>query len=91
MKDLILSKLECFNDSDFIFDPKYHKYTYHGEQFISVTKYIQNFHKPFETDFWSKKKAEQRDLGNNLAVKHFKASYGAVPDLKKIALYNCEL
>lgn len=59
MRDLFLTKLECFNDPEFKFDPKYHKYTYLGDQFISVTKFIQRFHKPFETEFWSKKKAEE--------------------------------
>lgn len=72
MKELILSQLECFNDPDFIFDPGAHKYTYHGEQFISVTKYIQNFHKPFETDFWSKKKAEQRGVDQEVILKEWK-------------------
>lgn len=59
MKDLILKQLECFNDIQFEFDPKLHRYTYKGEPFISVTKYIQQFHKPFDQDFWSKKKSEE--------------------------------
>jgi len=72
MKELILSQLECFNDPDFIFDPGAHKYTYHGEQFISVTKYIQNFHKPFESEYWSKKKAEQRGVDQEVILKEWK-------------------
>lgn len=55
----ILTKLKCFEDNEFKFDPTYHKYTYKGSQFISVTTFIQQFHKPFETDKWSKIKAEQ--------------------------------
>lgn len=59
MKDSVLEKLEKFNDPKFVFDPKYHKYTYEGKQFESVTKFIQRFHKPFDQDYWSKRKADE--------------------------------
>lgn len=63
MKDIIreelLKKLECFNDDKFKFDPIKHKYTYRGETFQSVTQFIGQFHVPFDTGFWSKKKAEE--------------------------------
>jgi len=59
MKDSILLKLEYFNDPKFVFDDTYHKYTYDGERFESVTKFIQKFHKPFDEDYWSKKKAKE--------------------------------
>jgi len=72
MKELILQQLDCFNDTEFKFDPKFHKYTYHGEQFISVTKFIQKFHKPFETDFWSKKKAEQAGVSQDEILNDWK-------------------
>lgn len=72
MRELILQHLNCFNDSEFVFEPKSHKYTYHGEQFISVTKFIQNFHKPFETDFWSKKKAEQTGVSQKEILNDWK-------------------
>jgi ATP-dependent exoDNAse (exonuclease V) beta subunit len=59
MKQSLLDQLECFNNTEFKFDPKLHKYTYLGEQFISVTKFIQQFHKPFQKEYWSQKKAEE--------------------------------
>lgn len=59
MIDIIKNQLECFNEIEFKFDPKKHKYTYNGEQFTSVTRYIEQFHKPFDEDFWSKKKSEK--------------------------------
>lgn len=59
MKSAILSKLKCFDDDDFKFDPTYHKYTYKGTKFESVTRFIQQFHKPFETEKWSKIKADE--------------------------------
>jgi ATP-dependent exoDNAse (exonuclease V) beta subunit len=55
----ILKKLEMFNDPEFKFDPVKHKYTLDDETFISVTQFISRFHKPFETDFWSKEKAKK--------------------------------
>lgn len=72
MKDLILKKFECFNDDEFKFDPKYHKYTYYGDKFISVTTFIQQFHKPFETELWSKKKAEQAGVPQEWILKEWK-------------------
>ena len=62
MREQILSKLECFNDSDFIFDPTKHKYTYHGEVFQSVTQYISQFKPKFDSEYWSKKKADERGV-----------------------------
>jgi ATP-dependent exoDNAse (exonuclease V) beta subunit len=59
MKKFLLEELEKFNDPEFKFDPAQHKYTYLGDEFISVTRFIQQFHKPFEQNYWSKVKAEQ--------------------------------
>lgn len=59
MKSSILEKLECFNDPEFKFDPVKHRYTYFEDEFVSVTRFIQQFHKPFEQEYWSKRKAEQ--------------------------------
>lgn|SRR5574343_162610 len=56
-----LNKLQIFNDPNFKFDPKYHKYTLDNIPYISVTKFISRFHKEFDTEYWSKKKSE--DLG----------------------------
>jgi ATP-dependent exoDNAse (exonuclease V) beta subunit len=72
MKDLILEKLNDFNDPEFKFNAKYHKYTYLGEQFISVTTFIQKFHKPFETEFWSKKKAEEAGIPQEWILNEWK-------------------
>ncbi len=63
MVNEILQKLETsFNDPKFKFDPKYHKYTYDGKRFISVTQLISKFHKPFESDHWSRVKAEEEGV-----------------------------
>lgn len=72
MKDLLLEKLECFNDVNFVFDPKRHRYTYLGDEFTSVTRFIQRFHKPFEQDYWSKKKAEEAGVPQDWILTEWK-------------------
>lgn len=69
----ILNKLLIFDDPNFKFDPEEHKYTLDGEHFISVTQFISKFHKPFETDFWSKKKAEQAGISQDEILMEWKA------------------
>jgi len=54
----LVERLTCFEDPDFKFDPKLHRYTYHGEVFQSVTTLVGTFHKPFDTEGKSKKVAE---------------------------------
>lgn len=58
-KDELLKKLEYFNSPEFSFNEEYHRYTYKSENFISVTTFLQKFHKPFEYDKWVKIKAEE--------------------------------
>lgn len=72
MKDSILKQLDCFCDAEFKFDPKKHQYTYLGESFISVTKFIQRFHKPFEQDALSKKKAEELGVPQDWILSQWK-------------------
>jgi ATP-dependent exoDNAse (exonuclease V) beta subunit len=72
MKELILKDLDKFDDPNFIFDPVKHKYTYNGEEFISVTKFIQRFHKPFESDYWSKKKADEAGVPQDWILNEWK-------------------
>ena len=58
-KDTIIDKLAYYDNPQFKFDPIKHKYTLDGEGFISVTQFISRFHKKFDSDFWSKVKAEE--------------------------------
>jgi len=57
MKNELLKRLECFDDPNFIFNPKLHKYTYNGVVFQSVTQFLEEFHTPFDLEGKSKKKA----------------------------------
>ena len=81
MKETLLKNLECFNDPEFIFDPQWHKYTYRGEQFTSVTKFIQRFHKPFDTDYWSKKKADEAGVPQDWILNDWKQKNDFANDL----------
>lgn len=72
MVSSIVSQLNCFNDSNFKFDSKYHRYTYCGKQYTSVTKFISGFHKPFEQDYWSEKKAEEAGVPQEWILKEWK-------------------
>lgn len=72
MKKYLLEKLDCFKDDEFAFDPVKHKYTYLGENFISVTTFIQKFHKPFEQDYWSKRKAEEAGVPQEWILNEWK-------------------
>jgi ATP-dependent exoDNAse (exonuclease V) beta subunit len=72
MIELLRNQLDCFNDVKFEFDPKLHRYTYEGEPFVSVTRFIQQFHKPFEQDYWSKVKAEQAGVPQDWILAEWK-------------------
>ena len=72
MKSSILNELECFNDSEFKFDPIKHRYTYLGDEFVSVTRFIQQFHKPFEKEYWSKRKAEEAGVPQDWIINEWK-------------------
>ena len=73
MRDFVLNKLEVYNDPEFKFDPIKHKYTYDGSHFISVTQFISRFHKKFDSDFWSKKKAEERGVDQQEVLNEWQA------------------
>lgn len=69
----VLNKLKVFDDPNFKFDPVEHKYTLDGEHFISVTQFISRFHKEFDSDYWSKVKAEQAGISQEEMLAQWKA------------------
>lgn len=71
-KEEILQTLQLYNDSNFKFDSISHKYTYGEDHYISVTQFIQKFHKPFESDYWSKRKADERGISKEEILKEWK-------------------
>lgn len=72
MIEIIRNQLECFNDIKLEFDPKLHKYTYDGVPFTSVTRFIERFHKPFDNDFWSKRKEIETGVPQEMIINEWK-------------------
>ena len=68
----VLNKLLVFEDPNFKFDPIKHKYTLDGEHFISVTQFISKFHKHFDSDYWSNKKAEEAGVSQDQILLEWK-------------------
>lgn len=58
----IREKLKYFDDSKFVFDEPSHTYRYDGELISGCTSFLERFIKPFDSDFWSKKKADQEGI-----------------------------
>jgi ATP-dependent exoDNAse (exonuclease V) beta subunit len=61
-REELIEKFKVFDDPKFLFNEEEHRYTYDGEHFLSVTQTLSNFHKPFNSDYWSKKKAFDRGI-----------------------------
>jgi ATP-dependent exoDNAse (exonuclease V) beta subunit len=68
----VLNRLEYYDDSLFRFDEELHRYTYNGEDFISVTTFISKFHKKFDQEYWSKKKADDRGISQEEILSEWK-------------------
>ena len=68
----IRQQLTCFQDSNFKFEPQWHRYTYGGKKYTSVTTFLKNFHKPFDEEFWSKKKSGDLGVPQEWLLKEWK-------------------
>ena len=55
----VRKKLEIFDNPIFCFNEKYHSYSFDGNKLQSVTNFISQFHKPFDSEAISKKVAEK--------------------------------
>jgi hypothetical protein len=64
--------IKCFQDPKFIFDEKSHTYTYQGSKFTSVTGEIGKFSQKFDSDYWSKRKAKEREITQDEILKEWK-------------------
>jgi ATP-dependent exoDNAse (exonuclease V) beta subunit len=65
-------KFKCFNDPNFKFDSGLHRYTYNGKTYTSVTQFLKNFHKPFDQEYWSKKKSDDYGVPQETLLKEWK-------------------
>jgi hypothetical protein len=58
-KEEILEKLKYFQDPTFTFEPIEHVYHLKGKKLTSSTGYIDRFHKGFDKEYWSQRKADE--------------------------------
>ena len=61
-KKEIEKKLEIFKDRNFTFDEGSHTYRYDSTKYDSVTTFLKTFKVPFDREYWSKRKAEERGV-----------------------------
>lgn len=57
-KEIIQEKIKYYDDSNFSFNEEAHAYTLDGKIVYGVTSFLNRFVKPFDSDYWSKKKAD---------------------------------
>lgn len=56
------------NFSQIQFDKARHSYTYHGRKLTSVTRVINQLKPPFDADYWSQKKADERGVSKEVIL-----------------------
>lgn len=67
-KKEIDKKLEIFEDRNFTFDEPTHVYRYVTAKFDSVTTFIKKFKVPFDREYWSKRKADERGVDVSIVL-----------------------
>jgi ATP-dependent exoDNAse (exonuclease V) beta subunit len=67
----IYEKLKVFDDPLFTFNEEEHVYRYGKRQLTSVTTYLKNFYKEFDTDHWSKVIAEREQVDVSVILKRW--------------------
>lgn len=61
-KEDIDKKLLVFKDRNFTFHEDTHTYRYENAKYDSVTTFLKTFKVPFDREYWSKRKAEERGV-----------------------------
>ncbi len=73
MKEFVLEKLKYFDqDPFFIFKEKYHSYYYNNKNLTSVTTFLKRFKQEFDSEKWSKIKAEERGVSQEEILNEWK-------------------
>jgi len=82
LKNEIERKLEFFtNDNKFSFHEESHVYRYDGIKYDSVTTYLKNFKVPFDREYWSKRKAQERGVDVSLVLNEWQHKADVANDL----------
>lgn len=80
-KKIISRKLSVFKDPNFVFEEGAHTYHYRDIKYDSVTSYIKRFKVPFDRDYWSKRKAEERGVDVSLILEEWQEKANIANDL----------
>jgi len=70
-KEILLEKLKYYQDKNFTFDEAAHVYTLDGKIVYGVTSFLNRFVKPFDSDYWSKKKADDEGITQEEMLKRW--------------------
>lgn len=73
LKSEIERRLQFFRDARFTFDEESHTYRYGGIKYDSVTTYLKNFKVPFDREYWSRKKAEERGVDVSVILEEWQS------------------
>lgn len=72
-KSDIEQKLKVFEDKNFTFDEDKHIYRYNNIKYDSVTTFLKNFKTPFDKEYWSKRKADERGVDVSVILNEWKS------------------
>lgn len=74
-------KLSVFKDPNFVFEEKEHTYHYRDIKYDSVTSFIKRFKVPFDREYWSKKKANDRGVDVSVILEEWQGKADVANDL----------
>ena len=70
-REEVLEKLKYFDDEKFVFDAEKHLYKLGKKNMIGCTTYLSRFIKEFDSDYWSKKKADEEGITQEEMLKRW--------------------
>ena len=82
-RDLV-QKISVFKDPNFVFEEEAHTYHYEKTKYDSVTSYIKRFKVPFDREYWSKKKANERGVDVSVVLDEWQGKADGANDVINI-------
>lgn len=80
-KDELLRRLKHFDDPTFTFESVEHVYHLNGQKLTSATTYLDRFVKPFDEEYWSKRKADEGGVTQEEILAKWKAKRDRACDI----------
>jgi ATP-dependent exoDNAse (exonuclease V) beta subunit len=77
----IHESLKVFEDPKFTFDEASHVYKYGNKPLTSVTTFLKNFEDEFDTEYWSNKKAKERNVDVSVILAEWDAKRDAACEM----------